>query len=197
MVCGWSSEKKAVKINVGEKTKFGVITNTNPVLMRLGWNGPQWGIVLTAAVSSCSFFFFALVFGFCRCWRRQTSALFQPGPVVSLHLDEVWFSPIDPGILSRTDQLLADKLCLCVWHINHGIPGLLGAICLFHFPFAECTILWKTDFLSGLVLYLPVEWSFCDFSQLPCKLLGPMSPAFHPCIYPVEEQLFCAGEETC
>lgn len=61
--CGWSPERKAVKINVGNKTKFGIIINTNPLLMRLGWNGPQWGIILTSAISSCSFFFFALVFG--------------------------------------------------------------------------------------------------------------------------------------
>lgn len=42
------------------------------------------------------------------------------------------------------------------------------------------TILWKTNFLSGLVLYLPIERSV--LSLLPCELLGPVGPARCPFI---------------
>lgn len=42
------------------------------------------------------------------------------------------------------------------------------------------TILWKTNFLSGLALYLPIEHSV--LSLLPCKLLGPVGPARCPFI---------------
>jgi len=62
-------------------------------------------------------------------------------------------------------------------------------------PFAEHTILWKTNFLSRLVLYLPIERSVL-FLSCPVSCWDPW--AVHIALYyPAEERLFCAGEKTC